>query len=196
MTNKHGNDILGMDIQFLKIACPVISKSLAYVVNSSLDNGIVHDDWKKARVTPVYKNEGEINDENNFRQISVISHIAKMIESFVSNQIIKYLEDHAFISIDQSAYLKRHSTQIRLHRVIDDWLEQINDNSLTGACLLDISKCFDYINDEILLKKLEMYGITGNELDWFSSYLKSRKQMVFFLPTSNMCTLGFLRVQC
>ena len=185
MTNKHGNDILGMDIKLLKIACPVISKSLAYVVNSSLDNGIVHDDWKKARVTPVYKNEGEINDENNFRPISVISHIAKMIESFVSDQIIKYLEDHAFISIDQSAYLKRHSTQTSLHRVIDDWLEQIHDNSLTGACLLDISKCFDSINHEILLKKLEMYGITGNELDWFSSYLKNRKQMVFFQEDSS-----------
>ena len=46
------------------------------MVNSSLENGIVHDDWKKARVTPVYKNEGEINDENNIRLISVISHIA------------------------------------------------------------------------------------------------------------------------
>ena len=80
MTNKHGNDILGMDIKLLKI---------------------------KARVTPVYTNEGEINDEYNLRPISVISHIAKMIESFVSNQIMKYLEDHAFISIDQSAYFKR-----------------------------------------------------------------------------------------
>ena len=185
MTNKHGNDILGMDIKLLKIACPVISKSLAYVVNSSLDNGIVHDDWKKARVTPVYKNEGEINDENNFRPISVISHIEKMIERFVSDQIIKYLEDHAFISIDQSAYLKRHSTQTSLHRVIDDWLEQIHDNSLTGACLLGITKCFDSINHEMLLKKLEMYGITGNELDWFSSYLKNRKQMVFFQEDSS-----------
>ena len=103
MTNKHGNDILGMDIKLLKIACPVISKSLAYIVNSSLDNDNVHDDWKNTMVTPVYKNEYEINDEDNFRPISVISHIAKMIQSFVSNQIMKYLEDHAFVSIDQSA---------------------------------------------------------------------------------------------
>ena len=64
-------------------------------------------------------------------------------------------------------------------------LEQIHDNSLTGACLLDISKCFDSINHEIFLKKLEMYGITGNELDWFSSYLKNRKQMVFFQQDSS-----------
>ena len=118
------------DVKFLKLASPVISKSLESVVNSSLDNGIVHDDWEKARVTPVYKNEGEINDENNFRPISVIA----------SKQVIQYLEDYAFISMDQSAYLKRHSTQTNLHRVIDDWLDQINDSSLTGACLLDISK--------------------------------------------------------
>ena len=169
-----------MDVKLLKLASPVISKSLESVVNSSLENGIVHDDWKKAMVTPVYKNEGEINYENNFRPISVISHIAKMIERLVSKQVIKYLEDHAIISMDQSAYLKWHSTQTSLHRVIDDWLDQINDNSLTVTCLLDISKCFDSINHEILLKKLELYGITGNELNWFSSYLKNRKQMVYF----------------
>ena len=67
MTNKHGNDILDMDMQLLKRACAVISESLACVVNSSLDNGAVHDDWKKANVTQVYKSEGEINEENNFR---------------------------------------------------------------------------------------------------------------------------------
>ena len=103
-----------------------------------------------------------------------------MIESLVRKQVIQYLEDHAFIPMDQSAYLKRHSTQTSLHRVIDDWLDQINDNSLTGVCLLDISKCFDSTNHEILLKKLEMYGITGNELNWFSTYLKNRKQIVYF----------------
>ena len=91
LANKHGNDILDIDVKLLKLASPVISKSIESVVNSSLENGIVHDDWKKARVTPVYKNEGEINDESNFRPISVINHIAKMIESLVSKQVIQYL---------------------------------------------------------------------------------------------------------
>ena len=69
--------------------------------------------------------------------------------------------------------------------VIDDWLEQINDNSLTGACLLDVSKCFDSINHEILLKKLEMYAIADNELHLFSSSLKNRQQMMFFQQESS-----------
>ena len=109
-----------------------------------------------------------------------------MVESLVSYQIIDYLESHSFISMDQSTYLKMHSTQTCLHRVIDDWLQHINDGEITG-CLLDLSKCFDSINHIILLKKLEMYGIIGTELDWFYSYLDGRKQFVNFNNETSKC---------
>ena len=115
-----------------------------------------------------------------------------MIEFLVSYQIIDFLEKHSFISMDQSAYLKRHSTQTSLHRVLDDWLENVNDGAITGACLLDISKCFDSINHKILLKKLEMYGITSTELKWFSSYPRGRKQVVkFHQETSEFCDITY-----
>ena len=81
-------------------------------------------------------------------------------------------------------------SQTCLHRVIDDWLEHINNGELTGTCLLHISKCFDSINHIILLKKLEMYGIIGTELDWISSYLNGRKQFVNFNnETSESCEI-------
>ena len=190
LPNKSNNDILGMDLVLLRKSAPYISISLANVINKSLSSGVFEQDWKNARVTPIYKDDGDINDENNYRPISVIGHIAKMIESLVSYQIIDFLEEHSFISMDQSAYLKRHSTQTSLHRVIDDWLENVNDGAITGACLLDISKCFDSINHKILLKKLEMYGITSTELKWFSSYLSGRKQVVkFHQETSEFCDI-------
>ena len=56
-----------------------------------------------------------------------------MVEQLVRSQLVSYLEEHAFISMDQSAYLKGHSTQTCLHRVIDDWLENIDDNQTTGV---------------------------------------------------------------
>ena len=113
-----------------------------------------------------------------------------MVESLVSYQIIDYSESQSFISMDQFAYLKMHSTQTCLHRVIDDWLEYINDGRITEACLLDISKCFDSINHIFLLKKLEMYGIIGTELDWFCNYLDGRKQFVNFNnKTSESCEI-------
>ena len=99
-------------------------------------------------------------------------------------------EEHSFISMDQSAYLKRHFTQTSIHRVIDDWLENLNDRAITGVCLLDISKYFDSINHTILLKKIEMYGITSTELKRFSSYLRGRTQVVkFHQETSECCDI-------
>ena len=61
-----------------------ISIALANVINKSLRSGVFEQDWKNARVTPIYKDDGDINDENNYRPISVIGHSAKMIESIVS----------------------------------------------------------------------------------------------------------------
>ena len=117
--------------------------------------GTFPDDWKLVRVTPVYKNNGDVNIMSNYRPISVIGHIAKMVEQLVRSQLVSYLEEHAFISPDQSAYLKGHSTQTSFHRVIDDWLENMNENQTTGVCLLDISKCFDTISHHILFQKIK-----------------------------------------
>ena len=134
--------------------------------------------WKLARVTPVFKNNADVDVMSNYRPISVIGHITKMVEQLVRSQHVNYLEEHSFITPDQSAYLIGHSTQTSLHRVIDDWLENINENQITGVCLLDISKCFDTISHSILLQKISMYGIKQQELKWFSSYLDRRKQAV------------------
>ena len=118
-------------------------------------------------MTPIYEDDGDIDDENYY-----------------------FFEEHSFISMDQSAYLKIHFTQTSLHCVIDDWLENVNDRVITGACLLDISKCFDSINHTIQLKILEIYGMTSTKLKWFSSYLRGRKQVVkFHQETSEFCDI-------
>ena len=135
LSDKTGMDILGFDRKLVRIAGEHIVDSLLCIINDCLSNGTFPDDWKIARVTPVYKNNGDINVMSNYRPISVIGHIAKMVEQLVRSQLVSYLEEHAFISTDQSAYLKGHSTQTSLHRVIDDWLENINDNQTTGVCL-------------------------------------------------------------
>ena len=171
-------DTLGFDGRLVRLAGEHMVDSLLCIINDSLSSGTFPDDWKLARVNPVYKNNGNVNIMSNYRPISVIGNIAKIVEQLVRSQLVSYLEEHAFISPDQSAYLKAHSTQTSLHRVIDDWLENINDNQTTGVCLLDISKCFDTISHHILLQKLSMYGIKNTESEWFSSFLCKRKQAV------------------
>ena len=106
--------------------------------------------------------------------LCLIGHIAKLVEQLIRNQRVAYSDEHSFITPDQFAYLKGHSTQTSLHRVIDDWLENVNESQITGNCKLDIAKCFDPIDHDLLLKKLSLYGIKNVELEWFKSYLHQR----------------------
>ena len=171
-------DVLGFDAKLLALSASTLAPFLTKLYNASIRTKIIPEDWKFARVSPIYKGKGDKDSLGNFRPISVISHIAKIMEKEVQKQLLAYLVDNEFITIDQSAYRQFHNTQTSLHRVVDDWIENICDGVLTGVCLLDIRKCFDTIDHEILLKKLNFYGIRGNEGEWFKSYLDNRAQIV------------------
>ena len=178
ISDKSGMDIHGFDRKLLRLSPQHIVDSLSCIINSSLNSGRFFDDWKVARVAPVYKNCGDVHVMSNNRPISVIGHIAKIVEQLIRSQLVAYLDEHSFITPDQFAYLKGHSTQRSLHRVIDDWLENMNESQITGICMLDIAKCFDTIDHDLLLKKLSLYGIKNIELEWFKSCLHQRQQAV------------------
>jgi hypothetical protein len=174
------NDILDFDCKLLRIASNHIVKELTYIFNRSLQNGIVPDDWKFARVTPIYKGKGPKNDAVNYRPISVLSFVSRIVEKLVQCQFMNFLVCHQFITLDQYAYRKYHSTTNCLHTTIDEWLQNMDDKLLTGVCFLDIAKCFDTIDHDLLLQKLRKYGVHDGEQQWFQSYLNNRSQRVFF----------------
>ena len=174
--DKSNIDVLGFDSKLLKLAANIISKPLAFMFNASFNSSIVLTDWKTARICPVYKGKGNKNDKTNYRPISVISHVAKIYEKCVQSQLLHYLNQHDLISVDQSAFIKHHSTQTLLHKVTDNWYENIENGLITGVCYFDVAKCFDSISHEVLLFKLEKYGIRGTEHCWFRSYLTGRMQ--------------------
>lgn len=176
---EHSNiDILEMDSKLLRLAADVIAPSLTSLFNISICNGYFPQDWKSARVTPVYKNKGSTENANNYRPISVIPHVSKLIERLVQSQLKQYLTQHNFITPDQAAYRPLHSTETSLHKVIMDLLDGVNDGLVGGMCFFDLQKCFDTIDHEILLTKLNHYGIRGSPYKWFESYLSNRKQAV------------------
>ena len=171
-------DVLDMDSKLLRLSSHVIAPSITFLINQSIDTCILPDDWKFARVTPVYKGKGSKTDQSNYRPISVLSYISCILEKEVQCQIMEYFIKHNFISMDQFAFLKNHSTATCLHRVVDDWYEAINESEMIGVCFLDIQKCFDTIDHDLLLTKLEKYGILDNELKWFKHYMSHRSQIV------------------
>ena len=133
-----------------KLSSEIICSSLTILFNMSLYNGEIPNEWKKARVTPVYKNKGSKQDPNNFRPIFVIGHIPKLFEKLVDSQLRKYLQSHSFITHSQSAFMKLHSTQTSLHNVFEYVLDIINENEINGICMFDLAKCFDSIDHKLL----------------------------------------------
>ena len=157
----------------LRISSLVIAELLTHIYNLSIATGVVPNDFKFAKVTP-----GSKSDPGSYRPISVISTPAKLLESVVKRQIVNYFTDNELFTSAQSGYMKHHSTSTILHDLIDTWLDNMENGQTNIVSYLDLMKGFDTISHDLLLNKLEKYGISQNNLKWFKSYLTDRFQFV------------------
>ena len=159
----------------LKIACPVVSKSLAKIFNASLETGIFPEVWKLARVAPIFKT-GVKSDMSNYQPISVLSTVARVFEKIVYEQLYDYFEKNRFLTKYQSGFRRFHSTVTAMLKNTNGWLLNMDKGHYNGVILFDLKKAFDTIDHGILKEKLKNYGIQNTELAWFGSYLLGHKQ--------------------
>ena len=164
----------------MKELLPVLAPSLLRLVNLSLSTGVLPDEMKLALVTPLLK-KSSLDPEvlGNFRPVSKLSFLSKLLERVVARQLIAYLEKRSLLVPVQSAYRANHSTETALLKVLNDLLIAVDRGEAVVLALLDQSAAFDTIDHAILLDRLtERFGITGCVLAWFESYLFNRRQSV------------------
>ena len=161
----------------IKMCRSFLLTPITALINKSFVEGIVPHQWKLANVTPIPKSN-DVMAIKNFRPISVLPILSKLLERVVCSQLTNHLKSYDLLSPYQSAFRQNHSTQDVLISITDCWRACIDQKKFIGAVFLDMAKAFDCVDHGILLKKLPLYGIQGNGLKWFKDYLTDRKQRV------------------
>jgi hypothetical protein len=164
----------------------ILLPTVTHIVNQSLLSATFPTLCKTAIIKPLLKKANlDQNILKNYRPVSNLSFISKLIEKIVLKQLFEYLNGHGLLSPNQSAYRPSHSTETALLKVTNDLLVALDNGDVSVLALLDLSAAFDTVDHEILLKTLKFhFGISGAVLSWIQSYLSNRTQVV----SINDCT--------
>ena len=161
----------------LRLCADNLAPSITTIFNASLSLGKVPRLFKVANVTPLHKG-GSTTDPCNYRPISLLPIISRILERFVHQQLKLFLTANDLMPTSQFAYRKFHSTEDAVTLAVNRWLKAKHDRLLTGIVFIDLSKAFDRVQHHRLIAELFSMGVTGQALQWFASYLSDRRQRV------------------
>ena len=148
-----------------------------YICNAALKDGVFPDRLKYATVKPVYK-KGSKQDLSNYRPISLLPVFSKVLEKIIYVRLYNHLLKNKILSLHQFGFREHFSTNQAIFSLVNTILEAQNKNHKVGGIFCDLHKAFDSVNHEILLKKLQFYGIVGKFYMLIKSYLDNRYQKV------------------
>ncbi len=161
----------------LKTLSDVVALPLTIIYNKSLAEGVVPSDWKTAEVTSIFK-KGSKSDPGNYRPVSLTSIAGKVLESFVRDQLVDYMETYQLFSKCQHGFRHHKSCVTQLLEVMNDFTNFIENHENIDCIYLDFRKAFDTVPHLRLMNKLKAYGINDNTSKWIYDFLSGRRQRV------------------
>ena len=165
----------------------LLAPFITLLFNKSLDSGQYPQNFKHAVVLPLLKKEYmDSTLLNNYRPVSNLPFVSKLLEKAVSERLRQHLEEIDGLPKHQSAYRRGHSTETALLKIVNDLLLSADRGEVSALCLLDLSAAFDTVDHQLLLTQLEgRFGVVGKALDWFQSYLHGRSYSVTYGSSSS-----------
>jgi hypothetical protein len=155
-----------------------------HIVNLSLCTGEIPIQMKTAKIVPIFKS-GDPTKINNYRPISLLSSIGKILEKVVANKLTFFLETNSILSQYQFGFRANHSTVHPMMLLLNKLTAALNEKKHSIVIFCDLKKAFDTCDHDILLQKMYNIGIRNTELAWFSNYLKERLQYAFINNASS-----------
>ena len=178
LNNNKSSGPFSIPTDIFKMTGNIMASPLTEIINLSFSTGIYPNNLKIAKIIPVFKNKGSNLQCNNYRPISLLSNINKIFEKLMYTRLYNFLDIHNCIYNLQFGFREKHSTNHALFSITEKIREALDNNNFACGIFIDLQKAFDTVDHNILLQKLNHYGIRGIANNWFNSYLSNRSQFV------------------
>jgi hypothetical protein len=183
LKNKHSSGYDEITTKIIKISKHYIISPIINISNKMLSQGVYPERLKFALIKPIYKN-GDKSSPSNYRPISLLPAFSKIFEKLIYERLFDHLGKNTILSEHQYGFRKDMSTENASYMLLNDILTAMNSKQIVGGIFCDLQKAFDCINHEVLLKKLEFYGVTMKFYNLIKSYLDGRYQKVVINSTT------------
>ena len=178
ITNICSKKAMGHDRippKIIKWAPDLFAPILCAIYNKCFILGYYPNNMKIAKVVPLYK-KGDKDDYNNYRPISILIQFNQLFERLISKRLHAFFKKFDLFTKKQFGFLKKHCTEHAILDLKEYVLQNMERKEVTAVLFLDLQKAFDTVRHDILLKKLQHYGVRGVVYNLLSSYLTGRKQ--------------------
>ena len=175
LKNKYSSGHDGISCMLIKEIKSEISEPLTFIINQSISQGIFPESLKIAKVKALYK-KGDQTDPTNYRPISLLTAFSKIFEKVLLIQLIAHFNRYSLFYGSQYGFREGHSCELAVLELIDRISSNMDNSEIPFSLFIDLSKAFDCLDHNILINKLEYYGVRGAASLLMQSYLTGRHQ--------------------
>ena len=184
LKNKKSRGADNISNQLLKTIKQELCKPLTIIINQMIETGVYPEKFKISKITPIYK-KNERTNIANYRPNSLLPTLSKIFERVVHTQLYTYFDENKLLSEQQYGFREKHSTELAAVKLVDYINHEMDIGNTPEAIFIDLSKAFDTLNFDILIHKLQFYGLSGNSLALMKSYVTGRMQYILFNKTKS-----------
>ena len=163
---------------------------LTMIFKTSIEQGVVPEQWKRAEVTPIFK-KGSKKSPGNYRPISLTCQGCKVLEKIIKEEVVEFLENNGLFYKSQHGFRRSKSCLTNLIEFMENALSWMDEGSSSDVLFIDLQKAFDKVPHQRLLIKLRAVGIEGQVLKWIEAWLEGRKQRVILNGSASNWTEVF-----